>query len=153
MQQLGNPGALAYGDSNQEIVFATAHEALNAGEVVFLGAGTSGLATVAIPSAKLGRCAVAVHDVAKGAVGQFVIRGACKAKVYVDGSTTTATTVGKALTCDTSVALMFEQEAGGPGGAALESTNVHCGVVLVAGTDSTADTIVFVYGEQCLSTS
>lgn len=151
MEGIGNPGALA-GQAGNEYLWMKAHAAISTGDVVFIAAGDAGLASVAIPSAKVGRCAVAVHDVASGSMGLFCVRGICKAKVYVDGTGTSATTAGKALECDTSFAGKFEQAAGGPSGA-LVSDQVQFGVILTAGTDSTADSVVWVYGEVCVSTS
>lgn len=155
MRQYGNPGGLAYGHGDQEVVFAVAHGDLSAGDVVAINQGASGLVTAAIPSAKVMRVGVAVHDVASAAVGQFVVKGVCRAAVYVDGTGTTATTAGKALECDTSYAGMFEQAAGAPSTVVFigDPAHVEFGVILVAGTDSTADSVVYLHGEAALSTS
>lgn len=143
MKQYGTPGAVVSPScvADQEVVFAEAHGALSKGKAYVLTCGAYGYKTAAIPAGGTQDviAAIAVSDVASGAVGQFVVRGIVTA--LLDGTPT----VGNGVVLDNSDA--DAKDVGSAFSGYLgDAAGTHCGIVLVAGTTGVADSVVFLHG-------
>lgn len=139
-------GALGVG-SSQEVVYAEAHEAVSKGNAYFLTCGSYGFKTKAIPSAEKGTVIVALEDIASGSVGRFCRRGLCTAKV--------AGTIAAGYGCeaDTTNTNYLDCTGSSFSGNVGAYDCDDCAVVIVAGTSGEADTLIFLPGSICVSTS